>query len=151
MNNIDDSFLTQKEKRILNITSNKMVDQIEKNRQIKFSNDDRKNKESSFYSMMVKMISGNTNEEKDKKMSKVQKLLEALWSADVDTKWKSPEGLFTKSADEIAKVLHSQSNDLKQAMSRLQFYMNRAGKNLSKEEMDKLNSVEPKLRKLFGV
>jgi hypothetical protein len=73
-------------------------------------------------------------------------LAEKQWSADVDTKWTPPEGLFTKSADEIAKTLRSNSESEAQAMSRLNFYINRAGKNLSAEDKQKLETVKAKLK-----
>ena len=45
--------------------------------------------------------------------------------------------------------LKKNSKDLKQAMSRLNFYINRTGKNIDKKEKDKLDGVKEKLRKLF--
>ena len=72
------------------------------------------------------------------------------WSKDVDSKWKPPEGFFKGSADSIAKGLKSASDDLKQAMSRLNFYINRAGDNLSKEDKDKLEKAKDKLDSLYG-
>lgn len=71
------------------------------------------------------------------------------WSKDVVTSWNPPKGFFTKSADDIANGLKSASKDLKQAMSRLNFYINRAGKNLSDSDKKKLNSVKNKLQKLY--
>ena len=51
--------------------------------------------------------------------------------SDVETKWHPEEGLFSKKDPEyIANYLIKNSKDLKQAMSRLVFYMNRAGENL---------------------
>lgn len=83
-------------------------------------------------------------------MKKVRVLITAKnWSDKVKTKWSPPEGLFTRSAEEIAKVLHDESDDLQQAMSRLNFYVNRAGDNLSSERVKTLESVKSKLRKLF--
>ena len=76
---------------------------------------------------------------------------EKLWSGEVATKWEPPEGLFTSSAENIAKVLHSQSNDLKQAMSRLNFYINRAGDKLSSARRRTLEDAKELLRKKFGV
>ena len=71
------------------------------------------------------------------------------WSGKVKTKWHPPEGTFTKSASEIASVLKSGSDSLKQAVSRLNFYINRAGGNLSSERMKELEKVKDLLRKAF--
>ena len=51
--------------------------------------------------------------------------------SDVKSKWHPEEGLFLKKdPDYIANYLIKNSKDLKQAMSRLVFYMNRAGENI---------------------
>jgi len=76
-------------------------------------------------------------------------LSEKMWSAAVKTKWHPPEGLFTKGATEIARSLASASGDLKQGMARLNFYINRAGKNLPPERKKILNMAKEKLRKEF--
>jgi len=80
------------------------------------------------------------------------RLMEKKWSADVTKKekWHPPEGFFTGSADSIASGLKSASSSLKQAMSRLNFYINRQGSNLSATDKKKLDSVKNKLRKLYG-
>lgn len=75
---------------------------------------------------------------------------ERLWSADIETHWTPPEGFFSKSAEEIASGLKSKSKDLKQAMGRLNFYKNRAGKNLSDAEKSKLDHAKELLDKKFG-
>lgn len=63
------------------------------------------------------------------------------WIDDVDTKWKPKEGLFTgDDPDYIAGYLMKHSKDKAQAMSRLNFYMNRAGKNLTNKTV--LNKVK---------
>lgn len=77
-------------------------------------------------------------------------LAEAKWSAEVQTKWTPPEGLFKKSADAIAKHLKSASDSHRQAASRLSFYINRAGKNLSAEEKARLKGAEAKLKALYA-
>jgi hypothetical protein len=74
---------------------------------------------------------------------------EDKWSGSVQTKWHPPEGTFTKSAEEIADVLANASDDLGQAMSRLDFYINRSGGNLSAERLSVLNSVKDLLRGKF--
>lgn len=71
------------------------------------------------------------------------------WVKDVDTDSNLPEGTFKGSANDIAKTLKSKSDDLKQAMSRLQFYINRGGDNLSPKEKSKLEDAKDILRKLY--
>lgn len=72
------------------------------------------------------------------------------WSGDIKTKWSPPEGTFTKSSKEIASVLAKASSDLKQAMGRLNFYLNRAGKNLSDKDRKRIEAAKPLLRKAFA-
>lgn len=76
-------------------------------------------------------------------------LLESNWVGKVKTSYEPPEGLFTKDANTIANQLHKDSKDLQQAMSRLNFYINRAGDNLSTEREQELEKVKDILRKLF--
>lgn len=71
------------------------------------------------------------------------------WSGDVKTKWHPKEGFFDRSATEIASGLKSASDDLKQAMSRLNFYINRAGDNLSSEDKSRLELAKDKLSALY--
>jgi len=73
-----------------------------------------------------------------------------LWSADVETKWHPPEGFFEQSAEQIAKGLKDASDSLKQAMSRLDFYINRAGDNLSDERKLALEKAKKILDELYG-
>ena len=60
-----------------------------------------------------------------------------------------PEGLFTQSSGVIAQQLKKDSKDLKQAMARLNFYINRAGGNLSKERQSVLEHAKDSLRNLY--
>lgn len=69
--------------------------------------------------------------------------------SDTETKWSPPEGFFTKSAAAIASGLKSASKDHKQASARLNFYINRAGKNLSASEKEKLDAAKTKLASLY--
>jgi hypothetical protein len=55
---------------------------------------------------------------------------EAQWSADVETHWNAPEGTFTGEPAEVAARLKKASKTYAQAMERLSFYLNRAGKNV---------------------
>lgn len=77
------------------------------------------------------------------------KLLEINWSDDIKTSYHPPEGLFTKSAGVIAKTLKNNSKDLQQSMSRLNFYINRAGSNLSKSTALELEKAKDILRSLY--
>jgi hypothetical protein len=67
------------------------------------------------------------------------------WSADVKTKWSPPRGFFSQSASQIASGLKAASKDTAQAMSRLNFYINRAGANLSEKDKKRLESAKKKL------
>ena len=82
-------------------------------------------------------------------VEKINKYLtEEKWSKDVETKWEPPEGFFKGSASSIAKGLEKASSSLKQAMSRLNFYINRAGEKLeNKEELEKAKEL---LKKRMG-
>jgi hypothetical protein len=75
---------------------------------------------------------------------------EKKWSGKVKTKWEPAKGLFSQSASKIADALASASENLKQAMSRLNFYINRAGENLSADRKSELEKVKPLLRKKFA-
>ena len=74
---------------------------------------------------------------------------EERWSGKVDTEWTAPEGLFTKPANHIARKLKAASKDLKQAMSRLNFYINRAGENLSDKDHARLEHAKEILHSLY--
>jgi len=70
---------------------------------------------------------------------------------------KLPEGLFTKSAKEIAEGLKKAveespeaTDKFRSAMDMLNFYINRAGKNLKPEDKARLEEAKVELRKLFG-
>jgi hypothetical protein len=76
----------------------------------------------------------------------MRKVFEKKWSADVRTKWSPPEGFFKQSASKIATELMAVSKDRGQAMSRLNFYINRAGENLSDDDRKRLESVKSKLQ-----
>jgi len=76
-------------------------------------------------------------------------VFEKKWSGKVKTKWEPKEGIFTKNAIEIAKYLKKESDSLKQAMSRLNYYINRAGTKLSSEDKHKLKNAKEKLHNLY--
>lgn len=68
-----------------------------------------------------------------------------------------PEGLFTGSPQEVAQGLRSavmesdrtKGTKFQSAMSMLNFYINRAGKNLAQEDHERLEQAKVELRKLF--
>jgi len=72
------------------------------------------------------------------------------WSGQVKTKWQPPEGFFEQSAQQVAEGLKKASDSLAQAMDRLNFYINRAGKNLSDERKATLEEAKKILDQLYG-
>lgn len=60
-----------------------------------------------------------------------------------------PEGTFEKDAGAIAQVLKRESKDYKQAMSRLNFYINRGGDNLSSSDKQRLERAKDQLKRLY--
>jgi len=67
------------------------------------------------------------------------------WSEKVTTdSVKVPEGTFTKSASEIANILDDRkvSKNTRSAIRMIQFYINRAGTNLTNERKDTLESAK---------
>lgn len=65
----------------------------------------------------------------------------ALWSHKVKTHYHTPEGLFTRSAEVIASTLKAEASDTAQAIRRLSFYINRAGRNLTTKTREKLHKA----------
>ena len=61
-----------------------------------------------------------------------------------------PDKLFTESATKIADFLFKKSTSLKQAISRVSFYVNRAGSKLNAEDKQKFELVKTKLRNKFS-
>lgn len=69
-----------------------------------------------------------------------------------------PKGLFTRSAKGIARGLkqavlastRTKGTKFQSAMSMLNFYINRAGKNLKPVDKQRLEQAKNELRKLFG-
>ena len=76
-------------------------------------------------------------------------LTEKQWFGDVKPKWHPPEGFFAGSATSIASGLKAASKDLKQARARLNFYINRAGSNLSQDDSERLETAKEKLQNLY--
>lgn len=57
-----------------------------------------------------------------------------LWSEHVKTKWHPEPSFFGQSAEAIAEGLMAASDSERQAMDRLDFYINRAGHSLKDPE-----------------
>jgi hypothetical protein len=66
------------------------------------------------------------------------------WVQKVRIKWHPPQGFFKGSSSSIVRGLLANSKDKNQAMKRLTFYMNRAGKGLPKDEL--INLLAAKMR-----
>lgn len=87
-----------------------------------------------------------------KKKLWIKKVKETSFAMDL------PEGIFTWSAPKIAQGLKKavlESNRTKgtkfqSAMSMLNYYINRAGKNLSAPDKKRLEQAKVELRKVFG-
>lgn len=69
-----------------------------------------------------------------------------------------PEGIFTKDATAIAQGLkkavlaskRTKGTKFQSAMSILNYYINRAGKNLKPKDKKRLEQAKVELRKVFG-
>ena len=93
----------------------------------------------------------DTGDEEELELDIPKNLQEAdEWSDDVKTKWTPPAGLFTEPANKIADVLHKESDDLSQAMSRLQFYINRGGKLLDAKAKANLETAKKLLQQKYA-
>jgi hypothetical protein len=71
------------------------------------------------------------------------------WSKKIKTSWEPPEGLFKQDPKTIAYAVASDSKDLRQAVQRIQFYVNRAGSNLSTERKRTMDRAKDYVRFLF--
>lgn len=69
------------------------------------------------------------------------------WSEEVHPKWHPQKGFFTQSAQAIATGLKENSNSLRQAMDRLDFYINRTGDKL--EDPAKFEEAKVILHNLY--
>ena len=61
-----------------------------------------------------------------------------------------PEGLFEGSPGQIANTLKMKSDGFKQAISRLNFYRNRSGDNLTPEDEKRLDQAKEALYRAYG-
>lgn len=79
-------------------------------------------------------------------------LTEAKWIDSAKTKVTPPEGLFASApVAKVVKWLKANHADFASAMASLNFYINRAGKNLPAERKAELNGAKDKLRSAFKV
>lgn len=77
---------------------------------------------------------------------------EDKWSGEVHTKKHPPEGLFANGTSKtIVKWLKDNHKEFKSAMSALNFYINRSGKNLTAERKAELESTKDDLRKAYKI
>lgn len=73
------------------------------------------------------------------------------WSRKVKTEEHPPEGLFQEgSAQAIADWAYKSHSNLRGAMSSLNFYINRAGENLSEARKKVIENAKKKVRKMYG-
>ena len=87
-----------------------------------------------------------------RKLAGLPVITEKKWSGEVDTKKHPPEDLFAKgSKGEIVEWLKKTHKDFVGAMSALNFYINRAGRNLSADRRVLLNSAKNDLRRAYGM
>ncbi len=106
--------------------------------------------------IVTKQIIGEVNimmniiEKIDMLLSEADKKPVKKWSGKVETDWHPKEGTFEGSASSIASYLANNSDSFKQAMSRLNFYINRAGSNLPDERKSVLERAKELLRKRYG-
>lgn len=63
---------------------------------------------------------------------------------------KVPEGTYEGSPSSIANTLKSKSTSLQQAISRLQFYINRSGDNLNSADKNRLERAKEAVYRSFG-
>lgn len=69
------------------------------------------------------------------------------WSENVHTHWHPEKGFFKQSAQAIAEGLMANSDSERQAMDRLDFYINRAGDRL--EDPEKFQEAKAILHNLY--
>lgn len=96
--------------------------------------------------LFLQLVNYNRISKKEVAMKDKEK---RLWSKDVTTKWHPPEGFFGRPAKEIARGLRKASDGLAQAMDRLDFYINRSGKNLSQQDRQRLEEAKTILHSLY--
>lgn len=87
-----------------------------------------------------------------KRLAGLPVITEKQWSGKVEAKKTPPEGLFADGTKaEICKWLKENHTDYAGAMSALNFYINRAGRNLDVKRRATLEACKDELRKAYGV
>jgi len=91
------------------------------------------------------------DKQKDEKPSdpvvKIEKIKNAVLEI---VSYKPPKGLFKEPGTQIAKQLLSDAKSPSQAMQRLNFYINRAGSNLTEADMKKLEAAKKIIHEAVG-
>jgi hypothetical protein len=64
--------------------------------------------------------------------------------------WKDPKKIAKSLKKSAEKSARKKGTSFQSAMSMLNFYINRAGKNLDKKQREILENTKDELRKLFG-
>ena len=64
--------------------------------------------------------------------------------------WNNPKKIATSLKTSAENSLRKKASPFQSAMSMLNFYINRAGKNLSSKQKQTLNQAKIEIRKLFG-
>ena len=102
--------------------------------------------------MWIKNVQEKVKEkqEEDKKAVKIFDLENQKKAVMNLLSYTPPAGLFTRGPAAIAEQLKIDSEDLKQAMSRLNFYINRAGDNLSEDRAKALEKAKDILRHMYA-
>jgi len=89
-------------------------------------------------------------------------MIKKKWSGEVTKKsialdleegvftWKNPKRIAFSLKKSAENSIRKKSPPFQSAMSMLNFYINRAGKNLKKEQKEILEQAKVELRKLFG-
>lgn len=92
----------------------------------------------------------------------INKMIKKKWSGEVTKKsialdleegvftWKNPKRIAFSLKKSAENSIRKKSPPFQSAMSMLNFYINRAGKNLKKEQKEILEQAKVELRKLFG-
>jgi hypothetical protein len=87
-----------------------------------------------------------------KRLAGIPVITENKWSGKVETKKTPPDGLFAEGTKaEICEWLKANHKDYASAMASLNFYINRAGRNLDAQRRATLESCKNELRKAYGV
>lgn len=96
----------------------------------------------SFFSIIFLILESNME------IISYQQFLEENWSGNVKTKVHPPKDLFANgTAKDITDWLKSVHENKSGAIEALNFYVNRAGNNLSSERMGVMNDVRNELEK----